>query len=466
MNYKKKDLIKFEIGFFLYMIVGIIFLSYIDNSIVSLYLKEYKLLCFSYFLLGILFLWVIISKRIVIFEPFILISVLYFCLFIFTPMIFIITGETDAHGSNIMNGAIKATIIFDFSYISFVIGYCICNVKSKVRLNKMAKINWRIDDKQLKIAIMAWGVAYVLSLVHLIGSGKNIIQILTIGSVNSTNTYGMNSMLGFISNFSFCMIVPWLYICFFSKSKFFKVVVTYLTLSAYLIRGFRYIVIIMIISFVIMYYKKKEATPKLVTCILGLIGMLIFIGALGFMRNGIRTGVKTDWSSFGINNIIYALESNFDIYKTFYGIVDNYPKYYNYTFGRSMFFETIIMFIPRMFWPSKPLALDASVVLAIRRSVSEFAIINAAMATPNIGEFYVDFGIVGCIVFMFILGFVAKWVTKFYFKNSIDDIVLYSIIMPTFLQLVIRGYTPSNFYLVVFLIMPIYIIKMANRVKV
>ncbi len=468
MKKNKNQFLKLNLSFSMYCIIGIIILFNIENSKHTIYYKEYIVLSISYFLVAAISFWSIISKKIDIFQPYILISILYLCIFIFTPMIFIINGKTDAHGTDVMGGCIKATVIFVFSYIAFTIGY----IKYKVKLinpkftTKFIMTEY-IRKKTVIISCYIWIISYLLTILHLISSGKNIIQILTIGGIGATNTYGSNSLLGFVSNFSFCMIIPWMYICFLSKNKLLKIIITYLTATAYIIRGFRYIIIIMIVAFAITYYRKRNKKPGVLIIILGVISLLVFIGALGYMRNNLRTGVGTEWNSFGIDKILYALESNFDIYKTFYAIVEHYPAEYSYTFGKSMFFETIIMFVPRMFWPNKPLAIDASVVLAIRRSVSEFAITNAAMATPNIGEFYVDFGIIGCIIFMFILGVVAKWTTKYYFapNNNIKYIILYSVIMPTFLQLIIRGYTPSNFYLVIFLLMPYKIINIlvANK---
>lgn len=468
MKIKKKDLLKLNIVFYVYSIIGIITLMYISDSFKTPYYREYVILCIAYFIVGGIFLWSIVKNQMDIFQPFILISIIYFCIFIFTPMIFIIQGKTDAHGVNIMNGCVKATIIFVFSYMSYVIGYNFYKIKlGEKQVVKKYYISTNQKRKIVIICFVLWSIAYILTLVHLFSKGNNLIQILSIGKVKAENTYGANSLMGFISNFSFCMIIPWLYICFFSKSKVLKIVITYLTLTAYIIRGFRYIIVIMGISLIITYYRKRKKTPTFIIVVLGIISLLVFIGVLGYMRNSLRTGVATDWKSFGIDNITYALESNFDIYKTFYGIVEHYPSDYSYTFGTSMFLETIVMFIPRVIWPGKPLAVDASVVLAIRRSVSEFAISNAAMATPNLGEFYVDFGIGGCLICMFIFGVISKWTTKFYFikNDNIEYIMLYAVVMPTFLQLVIRGYTPSNFYLVVFLLAPFFIIKMFNRVK-
>lgn len=464
----RSNLLKFNIIFAIYTTIGCTLTYYIKDSLMTEYFKEYIVLLISYFLVGGLFILTVTKYKIDIFQPFILISVIYICMFSITPIIFILNGKTDVHGVDVMSGCIKATLIYIISYIAFVIGY----VSYRVKPNKNNRLErYSINDlnknKILSICYIIWGIAYIITIFYMLSTGSSIIQILTIGSKASKTEVINTSVLGFLSNFSYCLIIPWLYICYLGKNTILKLIISYLTVGVYVIRGFRFIIIIMAISFIIVYYRKRMKLPKVTTLLVILCSGLIFIGALGYARNSFRTGVEVNWSEFNVDSILYALESNFDIYKTFYGIVEHYPSEYSYTFGKSMILETITMFVPRAIWPEKPLAVDASVVKAISRSVSEFAINNAAMATPNIGEFYVDFGILGCIVCMFLFGSAAKCTTKFYFirSSNINYIILYSVIMPTFLQLVIRGYMPSNFYLVAFLLVPFYSIRLVSKIK-
>ena len=461
MNEIKLNLKKVIYTIPIYTIIGMI-LVYNFNNVDYIYRNEYILLCTSYFIIGGIFFYIINRFNINIFEPFILISVLYIFIFTITPIVFIIQGKTDAHGAYVMDGCIKATCIYIISYIAFVVGYTTHKNKVKKNYKENNIFNENIRRKKIiMISLIIWIISYLFSLIFLFSTGRSLLYILTVGGNGTIEADANGSLLGFISNFSYSLIMPCVLILFLAKNKILKIIIFYLTITVYLVRAFRYIVIIMLVSIAITYFKRKEKTPSFITVLVGIILLIIFIGGLGFMRDNLRTGNSTDWSSFGVDNIMYALESNFDIYKTFYGIVSHYPSDYSYTFGKAMFIETIAMFIPRVFWPNKPLAINASIALAVRRSVSEFAIVNAAMATPNIGEYYVDFGIIGCIIFMFLFGKLSKWTTRFYYysNNRIENIVLYSIMMPTFMQLVIRGYTPTNFYLVIFLLWPFIIIK-------
>ena len=118
------------------------------------------------------------------------------------------------------------------------------------------------------------------------------------------------------------------------------------------------------------------------------------------------------------------------------------------------------MIIPRVIWPGKPDALQKMVVTT---AVSETAA-QSGMAFVNLGEFYFEFGILGCIVSMFLFGVLSRYLRRIAKINS-DGLICYSMLLPTCIQLVARGYIPSNFYLIVFLCLPTLIIRfIAKRI--
>ena len=470
MNIRNKTFKKISIGIFIYGSILAILLYNSTKPTVQVYYNEYLILLFSYLVVGLIMFYTIIKYKIDVFQPFILISILYLFIFTITPMVFIIQENTQAHGVDIMDGCIKATIIYMISYIAFSSGYILKKFSfNSSKFNNEFKLS-RLERKYiLIISYLIWIVSYFCSAIYMISIGRGIVYMLTFGAGGTVKESLGGGGLAFISNFSYCMIIPLIYIIFFSKSKLIKFTLLYITLSFYISRGFRFIIVILIGSIIISWYRKRRTKPSVTTIAVLILSFLLFIAALGYARRDLKNGNDVDWSSFGIENITYALESNFDIYKPFYGIVSKYPSEFSYTYGRALIGETITMFVPRAIWPNKPLAENSSVLMAIRRSVSDFAVLNAGMAVPNIAEFYIDFGIIGCIILMFIFGYIAKYITKYYFvpNNNIHYIILYSVIMPTFMQLVIRGYMPSNFYLVLFLIMPSvlirYLVKVINR---
>ena len=53
--------------------------------------------------------------------------------------------------------------------------------------------------------------------------------------------------------------------------------------------------------------------------------------------------------------------------------------------------------------------------------------------------------------------------TRFRNSNDVTEMVLYAVVVAAMLQVIIRGYTPSNFYMMVFLVVPPLLIRRAGR---
>lgn len=454
---------------YLYSFIGI-FLIYKYNEVVNTVIStsnigfDYLVLVFSYFLSFGLFLALIIIKKCDLLEPFIFCSIILLLIYIITPIINILTNDLLVFGADVMRGSVKGTIIFDLSYIGFSIGYFTQKNKgtylnSKERFSPSLLFRYR--NKIVFITLIFWSVCFGFSLLYIISTGASISYILSLGArgVVSNNELTGTS-LGFIGMFGYSMVTAWMLILVYSKNNILKIVIGILTLITYIIRGYRFIIIIMIIAPFSYYYIKKGKRPSTIKLIiLGLI-LSIIVGILGFARLGLRSGSEISWNIFGIDTIINAIKGNFNIYKTYYGTINAVPDIINYTYGKQMLY-TFIMFIPRFFWPNKPYPLQSTIV--------EYSINSTAAASgfafPNLGEYYTEFGIMGCIIIMVLFGKVAakcKYLYKSINRNE-NTIISYSIMLPAFMQVIIRGYTPSNFYLIVFLFLPIWIINLFVR---
>lgn len=70
---------------------------------------------------------------------------------------------------------------------------------------------------------------------YILVSGKSLSYIFTLGSSGMIDISNMNDILRFVSNFSNCLIVPWLYIITKSKNMIKKFLITLLTMHLYLL---------------------------------------------------------------------------------------------------------------------------------------------------------------------------------------------------------------------------------------
>lgn len=456
---KEINLIKPMLFSIVYVLIGIVIINAYPNSLLPRDSWNYIMLTSAYFVVAGTLLVTYMQKGLDIFEPIVLITFLYLMIFCITPILNIVINETLVLGVDVMDGCIKATLIFLVSYFAFYIGYYFLQKRSTYHKNKI--IDKPLDDKQkqfiCRVSLIMWVVCYTCLLLYIMSSGKNLMYILSIGMTGNGDLNELTETpIGFLAIFGYSLIPTLLYICVYSNNKFLKILLGILTLSSYLISGFRFIIIILLFSPVFYFYLKNNKRPKIITLMILLSITVLMIGVVGFMRDDVRTGAAVDWSELDANLIIDAVKGNFDIYMPFYGLVNAVPSLHDYTFGQQSLY-TVIMFIPRAIWPDKPTPIMKEL---IEVSVSDYAV-TAGVAWPNLGEFYSEFGIVGSIIGMFIFGKICGWCKTLYQNPNRSDhtLIAYSIVLPACMQLVIRGYSPSNFYLMLFLLLPIIVIK-------
>ena len=459
MNIKKNEILVIIILNMLPLLL-IFFLDYtIDDIYIYNFILNAVLLSISINMLIVYYL----KTKFDLFEPLLLISVLHFFIFYITPMYDIVIGEYSWFGVNdLFDYGIKGSLVAFAGYVSF---YIIYNLKFKVLnmffLFKMKK--W--DNKYLVPSILTmFAVCLVLYLYYIIiVSGNSIMYLLTLGFFGSSSDNTISSSgLGAISMFGFCLPSLALLYQEYGKIKSLKIALYFLVIQLFIARGFRFLILQIVIIMVSYYFIRYNKKPKFKqTLIIALITMIPII-IMTMFRNDIRSGVGFSFNRVDFNSIIGALDEaiwdNFRIYKTYYSLIKAVPEMTGYLFGEGIIAYTAIMFIPRGIWPGKPLNPQMDAV-GLGLSVDA---VKAGQAYPNIGEFYYDSGILGVIFWMGIYACITKYFRNRFRNNakSVVDIMAFSTMLGINLQLVIRGYTPSNFWMVVFSMLPLILVKM------
>lgn len=447
---------------FLYMFIGAWLITVCDFT--SKYVLEYIILLLSYFIVAGMLMVLAIYKNGDIFEPIFLTLILLVGLFSVAPICLTAKGVDTLFGKAFMGGCIKTTFIYILSSIALCLGYYQKEWK-RCENNTLTHLENEIVNKKDVLIVMyaIWMFGFVVGMWYELHSlGRSPLYILTLGSNGSNNsTAATVSSVNFLLNFSYSCILPWLYIMFLSKKILPKIITTYCMLMLYIVCGWRNVIIIVALAFVVVYFVNKNKRPSKGMIIISIVCGVLFLGLLGAMRHGLRNGYRTEVNLFDMKSILFALESNFNLYQPFYAIVENYPSKHFYTLGEGMIFNTLITFIPRAIWHGKPLARDFALLEAIRISTSDSVIDGAAMAVPSIAEFYVDFGIIGTVILSFIAGKILQNCTKWYksVNRDFSSIALYGIVFGALDVLVMRGYMPNNFYYMIFLTWPHFVAR-------
>lgn len=453
---------RFVTGLCTIFIISLLLFFYFVNDT---YIFETRLIIFSFAYLAILYLATISKeKEIDIFHPIHLVTITYLCIFIFTPLLLINQGRANCWGVNVMLGCTKATIVFNLSYTFYIIGY----TKLKITDYTFYRSNVVSESQQSRIVLYStiiWLIGFILAISYLLITGRSISYILTLGNSGNMDSQNGKGDLLFLSNFTLFMVTPLLYLFKFSKSKSFFALLGFLTFSTMYIRGFRIFILILIISLFIVYFKGRLKKPSFKILMPTFIVMIFFLTFLGTKRKDLRSGNKQTTSEINSGAISDMMESNFEIYKPFYGLVVKYNETYAFTLGKSMVWDTIINWIPRAIWPGKPLAADQTQPIGIKQSVNTAAIDHGAMSWPNIGEFYMEFGTIGCCILFYYFGFGSKYLTKYYYSKNSNHLFIYAVTYPILFQFMIRGAFSQLLPFVVFTTLPFFLLKNIVKIK-
>ena len=454
------------VTYFLSIVISIacIFMGFPEGSE---YTHEYILLgglMIIYLIINFLFF---LRFSFYIFEPISLVFVLYLFIFFVDPLINISTFETDCMGHEVMRGCETATWIFFFSYICFLFGYYGVfrkNIKIvdiyKAEERRGKENSWS-HSKVEKVALVIWIISFAFGCIELVSKGMSLSYFLTLGLRGQIENLYADSVFGFLGNFRFSMITAWVYLFVCNRKSILTIICGILTLEYFILRGFRHSLFVVIFAPIIYSFIKNKKTPKLRSLVIMAAIVVLVMGGMQFVRGSLREGTSVNWSTFDTSIFVDAIQGNCDVYKTFYGMVEVVPSKLSYQLGKASIVSVITMIIPRKIWPSKPVS---PIITNLHVFCGEQAA-KSGYAMPNISEYYLDFGPIGCCICLFIFGKLLQKLKGNYVLRTYDKhgLILYAILFPALLQVVLRGYSPSYVFLLLFYVLPVILIKFIVR---
>ena len=460
MNYIKDRVIKGYIVALLCTLTESYFIWNMPADLANTERAAYITLLAALMLYSIILMCIIIKYNVDMFEPITLVSLLYFAIMLFAPLLCLVRHDTALFGVEVFGGCIKGTLVFLVSYISFVFMY--------YRSRKQIFVNCKLlqfenqANSIVGIMLTLWLLCLFITLIYDISIGRSPLYLLSFGRLGVVNSEMAESSLQIFINFSYCTLGCWMYLERYWNNRVLVWILYIVTLSLFITRGFRFIVVIALIAPIVRHFLRNGKRPSIIIVVTFLMVLLIALGMFGNIRNSLRTGQEITNTTTVSEAIDDIFSSDFTIFKSYYAIVEACPQRVNYQYGKQIFLYTATMAIPRALWPGKPLPAYREVLSS---AVSPYAVI-AGMAFPNIGEYYFEFGAIGCIVLMGIFGRLCGKL-----RNNIDNItetgmISYSILLMALIQVVARGYTPSVFYLILFLSLPQILIYGMTYIKV
>lgn len=413
------------------------------------YYNEMWTLLLSFIPFSLIFIIGIILKGVKILHPYLMVSILYFLLFILSPIISIYWGETKCHGDSVMDGCIKGTYIFLIGFACFTLGYVI----PKDARIRYVKFNPLKKNKKIIITLcyVIWLIGAISCIYYIYKSSVALTALFTNDAARIMAAFKAvnSSSLKFLANFAYFMVFPCVILAQMERHKPLFYCIFILTLFLFYLRGTRIFIVILVMACLIVFVRVKNYRIHFYQIVSFLILFLIMISYLGTNRNYVKSGQET--VAIEKEDFLHALATNLDIYKPYYGLVANCPNKVGYTCGNGMFVDSFVSLMPRFLWPDK--RVETPMTNMISQTTGNGPL-RAGMSWPNISEFYMDFGVLGVVMFSILFGFLVSKSIKWLNSSNLMKVMIYAILFPTYFQLVIRGYTPINFIMYLCLFLP------------
>lgn len=272
-----------------------------------------------------------------------------------------------------------------------------------------------------------------------------------------------DSPLSFLSYCSYSLIGSWLMIFLYGKNRALKIATYALMLAILFFGGSRAPLLIPIVAPIALVYIRDGKSPSLTNVTIAIALLVLLFAIMQVARVGIRAGAGLDLSGETFLSLFEPFYAEIDDFKVYYGLFGTVPDKHSFLFGSQMLLASITILIPRAIWQGKPepQIYDIINVLYGQRAVAD------GVAYPNLGEYYVEFGFLGIVACMFILGLVCRYARELYTEGSKRSLslVLYCLIYPALFQVIIRGYMPQNFTMLLFLLAPVVTAGILNKAK-
>ena len=455
----------------LFNLIFVCFVLLLPKYADTVYIQNYLVDAGSLLAITVLVMHYLRINSFNIFDPIYFITAIYAGLYFIAPIHDILIGKYTWFGYYLLQYGINSGVYALIGYIAFYVFYSGAIRKTYFSRqgsgNKASPYLNNEPDKNAESQIVLlifflYVFTFAANVYYLIHSGyANLLYILTAGLLGKGNQSAetINS-IGFIAMFSYMMPTTVLLYWEYGKRKWLTVVLFIPVLMMQITRGFRFLVIQIAITFTAYYFIKVNKRPKLRQMILLVCVLMVPVLLMTIFRNDIRSGTGMTIAQITPDTFSKALDDaiwdNLRIYNNYYAIVHSVPSRFPYVYLRQILIGTLVMVIPRILWPGKidtGAGEDLSVIIGRRLT-------GTGQAYPGLGEFYYALGIFGIFFFMALYGLWMRSVKARFLDNPRrkTDVIMFGVLLGANLQILIRGYTPSNFWYVVFSIIPVYLV--------
>lgn len=390
------------------------------------------------------------------FEPFTMVTLVMVLVYLIAPLFQFAAGSTSRYGVDVSGNCLQGTLYVMIGYFAFFLLYEY-SLRRGGRKRKRGLAYSQIAEpdagKLLRWAYAIWVLAYCLNIFYYKSKGFDLLYIITGGLTGGETNDLAEDSLAFLAYMKFIMLGSWIMIYAYGTNRPVKGVTFVLMLLCMFLGGGRATLMIGVLAPIVFSFARKKKSPKFSSVAISCGAFVLLFAFMQVARVGLRTGVGLDMSGITLDELFNPFYAEIDDFKAYYVLFDVVPEKHGFLLGSEMIVYSLVFLIPRAIFPGKPEPVVHDIVAL---GLGDQAAING-VAYPAIGEYYIEFGLFGVVVCMAIFGAVCRHLKQCYLANENKSLALmaYSVIYPSLMTFVIRGYFPQVFSMALFLLLPI-----------
>lgn len=286
------------------------------------------------------------------------------------------------------------SVLILMGLLVFVIGYfCSRDAFKLKKRSTLFDLNYNNNHTIKIIATMLLLISLIIQIYFIVANrGLLFSDVMSSGRIEAIAGNGLVIYISGLWSFAACLLIE----LHLKETRIELYIWLMIVVSAILslAKGFKSALLNFVLIVLIMYNKKKKISAR--TIFLYLIVALLFIILYNAARDGIIIGTVGEVIFSAICDESYVGYINLEY------VINCFPARHDYMHGYGYLINII------MLGPGE----DLDFTLTLKQILGlEF---SGGGVTPTIlGEFYLNFGYIGCILGMFILGIIYRNITKF-----------------------------------------------------
>ena len=380
-------------------------------------------------------------------SPLTFISLIYIYYTIIGAIILLSAEDLEYLGTNLSKTATYGWVGASISLFSIHLGFL--SYKGSSKLFHNLNLN---SKKAFKIGVLLFLIGFfVYSLFR--GFNLNIVQ----SSSKLVFQDGGFSQY-FINCLSFLILACMLLIPSIVKSRFkvYYYLPIILTIIVFIIGGFRYRLVYLVIAMATMYYLYTKKRIKIWFWIAFTFCFVIFMGVMEMSREYAQGLNLSKTNGLGVKDFTLSAFNETNTFLVTGRVIKNTYDSGNYVYGEPLI-TALFMPIPRSIFPNKP---DGGYLKKIQ--VDIFGTSENGAAFLNYAEAFLAFGWIGIIIQGILIGFLAKlfWVNYLRNPEKITQIASLALFNGFTYIMISRGYFSAHLTLFFYyIIIPFWLIK-------